>query len=205
MWSTFCAVLICLCSNLKAQNAGEITIKSVVHNEKGAPVSGILVSGNEGKTTTYTDQAGAFTITVPANSVVLINGKGFKMQSLRANAVPARISLISDNTGGEVYLPFDKVNQQDLHGAISVLNPETYIDRDYNYTVEGGINGRAAGLLWSNNIWGMENAMVMIDGVRREFSDITFPEVEQISVLKGINAVALYGSQAAKGIIFITT
>jgi TonB-linked SusC/RagA family outer membrane protein len=205
MWSAFCVVLICLCSNLKAQNAREVTIKSVVHNEKGAPVSGALVSGNEGKTTTYTDQSGAFTITVPANSVVLINGKGFKMQTLRANAVPARIGLTSDNLTSEVYLPFDKVNKQDAPGAISVLNPETYIDKDYNYTVEGGMNGRVAGLLWSNNIWGMENAIVMIDGVRREFSDITFPEVEQISVLKGINAVALYGSQAAKGIIFITT
>jgi TonB-linked SusC/RagA family outer membrane protein len=205
MWSTFCAVLICLCSNLKAQNAREVTIKSVVHNEKGAPVSGVLISGNEGKTTTYTDQAGAFTITVPANSVVLINGKGFKMQSLRANAVPARIGLIGDNSATEVYLPFDKVNRQDVIGAVTVLNPSNYIDKDYNYTVEGGLNGRAAGLLWSNNIWGMENAIVMIDGVRREFGDITFPEVEQISVLKGINAVALYGAQAAKGIIFITT
>lgn len=205
MWSTFCAVLICLCSNLNAQNAGEVTIKSVVHNEKGAPIQGVLVSGNEGKKVTYTDQAGAFTITVPANSVVVISGKGFKMQSLRASAVPVRISLISDNTTGEVYLPFDKVNKQDAPGAVSVLNPNTYIDKDYNYTVEGGMNGRAAGLLWSNNIWGMENAIVMIDGVRREFSDVTFPEIEQISVLKGVNAVALYGSQAAKGIIFITT
>jgi TonB-linked SusC/RagA family outer membrane protein len=205
MWSTFCALLICLCSNLRAQNAGEVTIKSVVHNEKGTPVSGVLVSGNQGKTVTYTDQTGAFTITVPANSVVLINGKGFKMQSLRANAVPARIGLINDNTATEVYIPFDKVNRQDAPGAISILNPETYIDKQYNLSIESGMNGRVAGLLWSDNIWGMENAIVMIDGVRREFSDITLPEVEQISVLKGINAVALYGAQAAKGIIYITT
>ena len=205
MWLTFCVVFICLCSNLKAQNVNEVTIKSVVHDEKGAPVAGVLVSGNEGKTVTYTDNAGAFTITVPANSVVLINGKGFKMQTLRANTVPARIGLINENTGNEVYLPFDKVDRQDVHGAISTLNPETYIDKDFNLTVEGGMNGRVPGLLWSNNIWGMENAIVMIDGIRREFSDITFPEIQQISVLKGINAVALYGSQAAKGIIFITT
>lgn len=205
IWLTFCVVFLCLCSNLKAQNVGEVTIRSIVHDEKGAPVAGVLVSGNEGKTVAYTDQAGAFTITIPANSVVLINGKGFKMQTLRANAVPLRISLIKESTSTEVYLPFDKVDKQDVHGAISTLNPETYIDRDFNLTTEGGMNGRVAGLLWSNNIWGMENAMVMIDGVHREFSDITFPEVEQISVLKGINAVALYGSQAAKGIIFITT
>lgn len=51
----------------------------------------------------------------------------------------------------------------------------------------------------------MENAVVMIDGVRRDFTDITLNEVQQVTVLKGINAVALYGSQAAKGVIFITT
>jgi TonB-linked SusC/RagA family outer membrane protein len=205
MWLTFCVVFVCLCSNLEAQNANEVTIKSVVHDDKGAPVSGVVVSGNEGKTVVQTDEAGAFTITVPANSIVVINGKGFKMQTLRANAIPARIGLTKENTSNEVYLPFDKVDRQDVHGAISTLNPETYIDRDFNLTVEGGMNGRVPGLLWSNNIWGMENAIVMIDGIRREFSDITFPEVQQISVLKGVNAVALYGAQAAKGIIFITT
>ena len=86
MWLTFCVVFICLCSNLKAQNDNEVTVKSVVHDEKGAPVAGVLVSGNEGKTVVRTDETGAFIITVPANSVVLINAKGFKMQTLRANA-----------------------------------------------------------------------------------------------------------------------
>jgi len=162
IWLTFCVVFLCLSGNLKAQNVSDVTISSKVHDEKGAPVVGALVSGNEGKTIVYTDQDGAFAITIPANSVVLINAKGFKMQTLRANAVPARISLIKESTATEVYLPFDKVDKQDVHGAISTLNPETYIDRDFNLTTEGGMNGRVAGLLWSNNIWGMENAMVLI-------------------------------------------
>jgi TonB-linked SusC/RagA family outer membrane protein len=205
MVMAFCVVISCFSMSLRAQNGNQVTIKSVVHDEKGRPVAGAVVSGNEGKTVAYTDPAGRFTISVPANSVVLVNAKGFKMQTLRAGAIRAGIALISDNAQQEVFIPFDKVNRQDVPGAISVLDPETYIDRDYNLSVEGGMNGRVPGLLWSNNIWGMENALVMIDGVRREFSDITFAEVKQISVLKGANAVALYGSQAAKGIIFITT
>lgn len=201
----FCVTFLCFSMIVKAQESRQVTVTSIVHDEKGRPVSGVLVSGNEGKTTAYTDQSGRFSITVPVNSVVLLNAKGYKMQTLRAATIPARISIAAENEAQEVYLPFGKVDKQDLPGAISVLNPETYIDRDYNLTVEGGMNGRVAGLLWSNNIWGMENAIVMIDGVRREFSDITLNEVQQISVLKGVNAVALYGSQAAKGVIFITT
>ncbi len=202
---TFCVIFLCFSMVLKAQEGKHVTVTSIVHDDKGKPVSGVLVSGNAGNTKAYTDQAGRFSITVPANSVVLLNAKGYKMQTLRAGAIPARINIAAENETQEVYLPFEKINKQDLPGAVSVLNPQTYIDRDYNLTVEGGMNGRVAGLLWSNNIWGMENAVVMIDGVRREFSDITFNEVQQISVLKGVNAVALYGSQAAKGIIFITT
>lgn len=188
-----------------AQSVQPVTVKSVIHDDKGRPVAGVLISGDGGKVTTYTDQAGKFSITVPSNSVVLVNAKGFKMQTLRASAIPARISLAGDANGREVYVPFGQVERQDLSGTVSVLNPETYIDRDYNLSVEGGMSGRVAGLLWSNNIWGMQDAVVMIDGIRREFSDITFNEVQQISVLKGVNAVALYGSQAAKGVIFITT
>ena len=205
IWIAFHVILSCLFTNVEAQNVANVTINSVVHDDKGRPISKALVSANEGKTTAYTDANGKFSITVPANSVVLINANGFRIQTLKASAIRARIGLTSDNVAQEIYLPFDRVDKQDLHGAISVLNPETYIDRDYNLTVDGGMNGRVAGLLWNNNIWGMENALVMIDGIRREFGDITFNEVQQISVLKGVNAVALYGSQAAKGIIFITT
>jgi TonB-linked SusC/RagA family outer membrane protein len=205
IWITFCVAFVCLSGNSIAQNVDQVTVKSIVHDEKGRPVSGALISGNEGKTVVYTDKEGQFSITVPANSVILINAKGFKTQTVRADAIASRINLVNDTESQEVYVAFKKIEKRDMPGAITVLNPETYIDNDYNLSVENGMNGRAGGLLWSNNIWGMENAIVMIDGVRREFGDITLNEVLQITVLKGVNAVALYGSQAAKGVILITT
>lgn len=205
IWVTFCVLFACFAGSPKAQNAYEVTIKSAVYDEKGQPVAGALISGNDGKKVVYTDTSGQFTITVLARSVTLISAKGFRTQKFRVDAIPAKITLANDYGVQEVNIPFKKVDRQDMPGAVSVLNPETYIDYDYNLSVEGGINGRVGGLLWSNNIWGMENAIVMIDGIRREFSDITLNEVQQITVLKGVNAVALYGSQAAKGVILITT
>jgi TonB-linked SusC/RagA family outer membrane protein len=201
----FCVSLFCLLGNLRAQNANEVNIKSTVYDDKGRPVSGALITGNKGKAIAYTDALGNFTLSVDPGSVVLINASGFAQQTLRADALPARITLTKDRGNQEVNVPFNKVDKQDLQGAITVLNPETFIDQDYNFTVEAALNGRTPGLLWSNNIWGLENAIVMIDGIRREFSDVTLNEVQQITVLKGVNAVALYGSQAAKGVILITT
>lgn len=205
IWVTFCVLFACFAGSSKAQNAYEVTIKSAVYDEKGQPVAGALISGNDGKKVVYTDTSGQFSITVLARSVTSISAKGFRTQKFRVDAIPAKITLTNDNGMQEVNVPFKKVDRQDMPGAVSVLNPETYIDYDYNLSVEGGMNGRVGGLLWGNNIWGMENAIVMIDGIRREFSDITLNEVQQISVLKGVNAVALYGSQAAKGVILITT
>ena len=202
IWMAFCVFFSCFLGSLKAQN---VSAKSTVYNDEGKPVSGALVSGSMGKTITQTDESGQFTISVPANSVISISGAGFKLQTVRADSLPAKVVLRSDNTGQKVYLPFKQIDRHDLSGGISVLNPDTYIDRDYNLSVQGGIDGRVAGLMGTNNIWGMGNAIIMIDGVRREFADITLTEVQQITVLKGINAVALYGSQAAKGVILITT
>nr|WP_294903035.1 SusC/RagA family TonB-linked outer membrane protein [uncultured Lacibacter sp.] len=201
-----CVFILLSSTGVMAQDATQINISSVVYDEKGIPVEGAVISGNQGKTVAYTDKAGKFSIQLPLNSDLVITAKGFRPQTVKATATLATITLLhTDAMYNEVYLPFNKVNKKDVAGAISTLNPESYIDQDFNLSVAGGMNGRVAGLLWNNNIWGLENAIVMIDGVRREFTDITFNEVQQISVLKGVNAVALYGSQAAKGIIFITT
>ncbi|WP_165929591.1 SusC/RagA family TonB-linked outer membrane protein [Pseudocnuella soli] len=188
-----------------AQTEGQVTVASVVYDDRGKPVTGALITGNGGKATAFTDASGRFSIEVPPDAVVLVNAKGYRVQTLRANAIPQTIRLVVDGESTEVYVPFGKVDRKDLTGAVSVLNPDTYIDKDFNTSVEAGMNGRVAGALWSNNIWGMENAAVFIDGIRREFSDITLVEVEQITVLKGANAVALYGTQGAKGVILITS
>lgn len=182
-----------------------INISSTVTDKAGNPITGALVSGDEGKTVQYTAADGSFTINVAPNSTVLISAAGYKAFTFRVNQVAERIVLQNDNGDVTVNLPFSKVSSKDRVAAISYINPTEFMDKDYNLGVEAGMNGRVAGLMWSNNIWGMENALVMIDGIRRDFSDITLNEVEQITVLKGVNAVALYGAQAAKGVILITS
>lgn len=200
----FCVLFACLSGNLHAQTANNRNVKSTVYNDNGFPVSDALVTTSEGTAVTTTNAAGQFTASVPDKSLLVINAKGFQPQRVRIDTVPEKITLL--NKGAQpVNVVFKQVDKRDLPGAISVLEPETYIDRDYNLSVEAGINGRVAGLLGTSSIWGMENALVMIDGVRRDYSDITLNEVQQITVLKGVNAVALYGSQAAKGVILITS
>ena len=202
IWTALCVCLTCLLGNVKAQN---VTLHSIVQDNKGKPVFAALVKSTENNKSTYTDKSGNFTIAAPAHATVIINAKGFKLVTLKADALPAIISLALEDETKFVNLPFRIIDKQDISDAVTVLTPEIYIKNDFNTSVEGGVNGRVGGLIGTNNIWGMENALVMIDGIRRAYADITLNEVDQITVLKGVNAVALYGSQAAKGVIMITT
>ena len=100
-----------------------------------------------------------------------------------------------------VHVGYSTVQRKDLGSAISVLNPPSYLDKHYGtYPLEG-----ADAFVGGSNLWNTGAALVLIDGEPRSLNDITTNEIEQISFLKGANAVVLYGSRAANGVILITS
>ncbi len=203
--TVFCIILSFFALKLGGQNTDGINIESMVYDQGENPVAGASVYGDEGNVIRYTDASGKFSIVVPANSKLFISAEGFKSQTVSAVSGLEKIVLEKDSVEQMVNVAYKKIEKRDLPGAISVLNPGDYINRDYNFSVSDGMFGRVGGLLGSNNIWNIGNALVMIDGIPRNFNDIRFEEVEQITVLKGVNAVALYGSHAANGVILITS
>jgi len=58
---------------------------------------------------------------------------------------------------------------------------------------------------YHNNIWGADSKLVLVDGIPRDEYNVIPAEIEQISVLKSVSAVALYGSRASDGVVLITT
>lgn len=100
-----------------------------------------------------------------------------------------------------INIAFGKVKINDLPGTVSVMDPDNYIDKsfsnyalDFSYAYVGGAN-----------LWNIGNPLVLVNGVPRSASDITASEVDQITYMKGAQAVVLYGSHAANGVILITT
>lgn len=84
------------------------------------------------------------------------------------------------------------------------MNPVDYLDMNYTSYATDGVEAFVGGLS-AGTLWGMDECLILIDGVPRDIGDVQTVEVEQISFLKGVGAVALYGSHAAKGVILITT
>ena len=115
----------------------------------------------------------------------------------------------------KVHVAFRDKDADHLLGGISYVDMEELSKKDYTmssledmYALVGGWNG--------NNLWGMDNdrldnndnsnmPLVIIDGVKRPSNNVLPSEIEQITFLKGAQAVVLYGPKGAKGAILITT
>lgn len=119
--------------------------------------------------------------------------------------------LETDTVNGDkelVQVAYRKVAKKDLLGGVSVVDVAGIAKKNYTtYSLDnmqgyiGGYNG--------NSLWGMDsnNAgyLVLVDGVPREATNVMSSEIEQITFLKGAQAIVLYGSKAAKGAVLITT
>lgn len=113
------------------------------------------------------------------------------------------IALENDTLQKKVEVAFRAIDEQDLLGGISKIDVEdltkkafTTSSLDFVENVVGGVNG---------NIWGMDEYLVVIDGMVRDANNVLPSEIQQITILKGAAAVVLYGSRASKGVIQITT
>ena len=115
----------------------------------------------------------------------------------------------------KVHVAFRDMDADKLLGGVSYVDMEELQKKDYTtgslddlYALVGGWNG--------NNLWGMDTEkldnndnsnmpLVIIDGVKRPSNNVLPSEIEQVTFLKGAQAVVLYGPKAAKGAILITT
>jgi TonB-linked SusC/RagA family outer membrane protein len=110
-------------------------------------------------------------------------------------------SLLSFSNDSLVHVAYRSVNKIDLPNATAVLNPSEYLDKFYGTYALAGVDAFVGG----SNLWNLGGALVLVDGVPREVGNLITNEIEQITFLKGANAVVLYGSRAANGVILITT
>lgn len=192
-------------ASVLGQNYQPIKIKATVVGSNKQPINGAVVKTSDeiGKAV-VTDATGSFTIEVPKNELLSISAPGFKTKLFSATEQISEIVVSPEETNEKIRVAFRDVDKKDLLGGISAVNVRELLPKNYfTYTLADmeslipGFNG--------NSNWGMGNYLFMIDGVPRETGNVAPTEIEQIVFLKGANAVALYGSRAAKGVINVIT
>ena len=205
-----CLALFSFCGVTTAQTKGT-QITATIVDEQENPLSTVSIYGSDGTRST-TNAMGQFTITLLDDEAVSIERKGYESKLLNLQDLSTGNSIVLKK------LPFlasedDEINMgvvtkdiRDMVGSVSHINTKDRLTYDNTQFVTNYINGLMLGVRGGSDIRGIGNAIFVIDGViGRNPGFLNTEEVEQITVLKDANAVALYGSQGRNGVIVINT
>lgn len=207
-------LILLLTTGVSAQNIqgkNQITIQSVVKDGDDRPIFGALIYGNEGAIIAKTDEMGRFLITVPGQTDLLIEAEGYEPAIFKSGEYSnmevflLKHSVFHYGAKDEVNIAFGKVKKGDLANAVTTVNADEIRKYDNIQDIYEALNGQVPGMLGSNNIRGTGNALFIVDGLPRDINTIHLSEVEQITVLKDINASILYGNAAVNGVVLVTT
>lgn len=208
----FIKILLFLCTLMmlqpvtsRAQDTPTIQIKATVFGVNNQPLKGAVVtSAAENSKAVTTDAFGTFEYEVAKNDVLSISAKGFETKYITITKAISQISLTPEKTRDLIHAAFREVEKQDLLGGVASVNVKELLNKNYFTNTLDGMEAFASGFNGNSN-WGMGNYLFMIDGVPRETGNVAPTEIEEIVFLKGANAVALYGSRAAKGVVNVIT
>ncbi|MDN3663939.1 SusC/RagA family TonB-linked outer membrane protein [Algibacter miyuki] len=203
-----CLMLSCFCNVAIAQTEGT-EVKATVIDEQGNPINKVNVFGPNGIQSS-TDVNGQFQIKLLSDETVVIQKKGYESELINMTDLTEEITLVKSaflaNEDDQIKMGVATKHRRDIVGAVSSINTKDRLTYDNTQWVRDYINGLMLGVEGSANVRGLGNAVFVIDGViGRDPNILNMEEVEQITVLKDANSVALYGSQGRNGVIIINT
>ncbi|TNJ45021.1 SusC/RagA family TonB-linked outer membrane protein [Tamlana fucoidanivorans] len=208
LYALVCIAMLCFCEVTTAQSDG-VKVSATVVDEQGNPLEGVYIYGPKGvKSSTNTN--GLFDITLPDDETVVIEKKGYESQLVSLTNWAGNITLKKSeflaSEDDEINMGVGVKNRRDVVGSISSTNTRDRLVYDNTQFVRDYISGLTMGVRGSDNIRGLDNALFVIDGVfGRDPNVLNMEEVDQITILRDANAVALYGSQGRNGVIVINT
>ena len=188
----------------------------------GEPIIGasVKVKGSTGGTVTDID--GNFTLDAPAGAELEISSIGYLKQVVKAKANVAIVLKDDSQTLDElVVVGYGVQKKENLTGAVASMNAEKLATRPVS-SLSSALAGEMAGVtaVQTSGAPGSQNAsitvrgknsvnaaspLVIVDGVPGSMNVINPAEIESVTVLKDAASAAIYGVQAANGVILITT
>ena len=208
----------------KKKEIKDLKVTGKVLDENGEPVIGanVMVDGKKG-VGVISDIDGNFTLHVASNGVLNVSYIGYKPQKVqmkgRANL---EITLRSDTKMLDevVVVGYGNMRKQDFTGSISSVSGKSISER-HSVNLATALQGAAAGVQISRSggapesdptirmrgitTMGTNDPLVLVDGIVSSLADVNPSDVETVSFLKDAASAAIYGSQAAAGVILITT
>ena len=116
-------------------------------------------------------------------------------------SIAAQAGELLDST--KVHVAFRTVEEMNLMGGVSVVDMEKLTEKDYSTYSLSDMQAFVDG--YNGELWNQGSPLVLVDGVPRDANNVLPTEIAQITFMKSAQAIVLYGSRGAHGVILITT
>jgi TonB-linked SusC/RagA family outer membrane protein len=201
-----------------------ITIHGIVTNSLGHPLANVSITVKGTRKGTTTNAAGAYSISVEKGDVLQFSFIGYKTEEIVAgDAQEMNVSLSIDVAGlsDVVVVGYGTQKKATVTGAISTVSGESLLaSPSINFT--GSLAGHLPGLsvvsssgepgrddalirIRGSNTLGNNSPLIVVDGIQnRDINRLNPADIESVTILKDASA-AIYGAQAANGVILVTT
>jgi TonB-dependent SusC/RagA subfamily outer membrane receptor len=211
------------------------TVTGTVFDDKNTPLSGATVTVKGTTVSTSTNAEGAFRLQVAGTArTLLVSFVGMQSKEVAiSSGSNLSVTLTGGTTtlNDVVVVGYGRSRKANLTTAQASVGAKE-IERTVNTTVEQAIQGRAAGVFVTQNsgqpggglsvsirgvssINGTTEPLYVIDGVQiggggsanssGNLAGLNPADIEDIQILQGPSATAIYGSRATNGVILITT
>jgi len=217
-------------SQLTATSAQPVLppVKGIVVGIDGAPIPGTVIQLKGKNVGTVTDGEGQFELNVEIGSTLVIRSVGYETQEVTVESTaPLRIVLkVNTSVLEEVIVTAGGIKSKRREiGTANTLVKADQLVAGKAVNIAGGLQGKVAGLQINatgggvnpnyrlilrgqRSLTGNNQALVVLDNVivpNEVLGNLNPQDVEDVTVLNGAGAAALYGSQASNGAIIVTT
>jgi len=204
------------------QQARRVT--GTVKDVKGEPLLGVNVIARGTTNGTVTDLDGKFSLDVGANDVLVFSYIGYVVLQQPVSGNVVNVVLIEDtqNLSEVVVVGYGTQQKKDITGSVAVVDTKELLKSSGSSAAQQ-LQGKAAGVYVGSSGAPGSQTMVRIRGVNtvndngplyvidgvstrnQDLSSINPNDIESLQVLKDASSAAIYGAQAANGVILITT
>jgi len=223
----FCLVLLLSVFTMQsgfAQEQSQFVSGNVKSADDGMGIPGATVAIEGTKKATSTDFDGNFRLEAKTGDVIAISFMGFKTQRITVGTqktVNVTLQTEAADLKEVVVIGYGTQKRTTVTSAITQVTGENLAKTNTINALQG-LQGQAAGLQITSTsgqpgekmnvvirglgTTGGSNPLYVVDGILT--GDITYlnnSDIESISVLKDAASSAIYGSQAANGVILVTT
>lgn len=203
----------------------KVNVKGRITDSDGKPLAGVSVTVKSTKRGTTTDSDGAFFIEVLAKDVLIFSYVGYDSKEITVGENPPffNITLTGNklSLNDVVVVGYGKNSRKNLSTAVSSVKPEDLNHgaigdvgqllqgkvSGLNVTASGDPNRSAAVILRGvSTLNSSQGPFYVIDGIPgADIATIAPDDIASIDILKDAAATAIYGNQAANGVIMVTT